>query len=132
LEVFVFAKILALSALSFLVASVSQAHQVICDGNYAVYHFRAQASLNSTDTRVRGPISVIVTGAGQTRTASLTATSSDIQTEHHIRAIGTSDKGNGSLDTTYDAGSSFYKGSLSAHLEDRDVNVNVNCGIYLD
>lgn len=132
LEVLVLTKILALGVFSFMIASVSQAHQIVCEGNYAVYHFHFQASLNSTDTRIRGPISVVITGAGQTRTGSLTPTNSDIVTEHHMRAAGTSAEGSGSLDANYDSGSGMYTGTLNAVSPERNVNVNVRCGIYLD
>ena len=127
-----FTKILALSFLSLSIASVSHAHQVVCDGNYAVYHFRFQASLNSSDTRIRNPINLVVTGAGQTRNFSFTATSSDIVAEHHIRAAGTSADGSGTLTADYDSGSEMYNGTLTAVTPDRTVNVSVRCGIYLD
>ena len=123
-------RILTLISLTLAIGSTSYANQVICDGSYAVYRFRAQGFLNSNDTRIRGNVNVTVTGAGQTRNVVLTVKSSDVKPQSHIRATGTMKDGSGSVEATYDAGSQSYRGVLHGQDSERTYNVNVTCGIY--
>lgn len=127
-------KMIAVALTATVLSAVSaQASQVVCSGRYMGFvNFTVRANLNSSNTAVRGDITVEAKGGGVNQSGRLSPTSSSIRAGNHIRFSGENADGHGNVDARFEASNGTYPGTLQARGSGRDVQVNVVCNLNLN